>query len=193
MDRNLNGCFRASFLFLIGSLALSCNRSENQASTPTPTAEATLTPAATATPTPTPEATLSPAATASSTPTPEATLSPAATASPTPTPEAATLSPAPNVSNPSELQGEKRVVRKVLPAPPAAPASATMPDEAGMSRADRLRVQETLRRLGYYQGQADGIFGPLTRAAIRRFQSEIGATSTGRLTAEEASRLVNTD
>jgi len=67
-----------------------------------------------------------------------------------------------------------------------------MPDEAGMSGADRLRVQETLRRLGYYQGQADGIFGPLTRAAIRRFQSEIGATSTGRLTAEEASRLVNT-
>src|SRR6516162_3600164 len=205
MDRNLNGCLRAFFLFLIGSLAVSCNRSENQAPTPTPTPEATLTPAATATPTPTPEA----------------TLSPAATASPTPTPEAATLSPAPNVSNFSELQGEKRVVRKVLPAPPAAaettttaeptstptpastpsageatppaaPATATMPDEAGMSRADPLRVQETLRRLGYYQGQADGIFGPLTRAAIRRFQSEIGATSTGRLTAEEASRLVNT-
>ena len=202
MDRNLNGCFRAFFLFLIGSLAVSCNRSENQAPTPTPTPEATLTPAATATPTPAPEA----------------TLSPAATASPTPTPEDATLSPGPNVS---ESEGEKRVVRKVLPAPPAAaettttaeptltptpastpsagqatppvaPTAATIPDEAGMSRADRLRVQETLRRLGYYQGQADGIFGPLTRAGIRRFQSEIGATSTGRLTAEEASRLVNT-
>jgi len=236
MDRNLNGCLRAFFLFLIGSLAVSCNRSENQAPTPTPTPEATLTPAATATPTPTPEATLSPAATATPTPTPEATLSPAATAtptptpeatlspaataSPTPTPEAATLSPSPNVSNFSEFPVEKRI-RKVLPAPqataettttaeptltptpaatpsagqatpPAAPAAATMPLEAGMSRADRLRVQETLRRLGYYQGQADGIFGPLTRAAIRRFQSEIGATSTGRLTAEEASRLVNT-
>src|SRR6516225_3907077 len=102
MDRNLNGCFRASFLFLIGSLAVSCNRSENQAPTPTPTPEVTLTPAATATPTPTPEA----------------TLSPAATASPTPTPEAATLSPSPNVSNFSEFPVEK-CIRKVLPAPQA--------------------------------------------------------------------------
>src|SRR6516225_6896109 len=102
MDRNLNGCLRAFFLFLIGSLAVSCNRSENQAPTPTPTPEATLTPAATATPTPTPEA----------------TLSPAATASPTPTPEAATFSPAPNVSNFSEFPVEK-CIRKVLPAPQA--------------------------------------------------------------------------
>jgi peptidoglycan hydrolase-like protein with peptidoglycan-binding domain len=67
----------------------------------------------------------------------------------------------------------------------------TMPDEASMSQADRLRVQDTLHRLGYYEGQADGIFGPLTRAAIRRFQRDIGAATTGRLTAEEASRLVS--
>jgi hypothetical protein len=68
----------------------------------------------------------------------------------------------------------------------------TMPDEASMSNADRLQVQDTLRRLGYYKGQLDGIFGPLTRAAIRRFQGNIGAEMTGRLTAEEASRLVST-
>jgi peptidoglycan hydrolase-like protein with peptidoglycan-binding domain len=67
-----------------------------------------------------------------------------------------------------------------------------MPDEASMSRADRLRVQEALQRLGYYSGGADGVFGPLTRAAIRRFQGEIGTNTTGRLTAEEASRLVST-
>jgi peptidoglycan hydrolase-like protein with peptidoglycan-binding domain len=68
----------------------------------------------------------------------------------------------------------------------------TMPDEANMSDADRLRVQDTLRRLGYYKGQVDGVFGPLTRAAIRRFQGSVGAEMTGRLTAEEASRLVST-
>jgi peptidoglycan hydrolase-like protein with peptidoglycan-binding domain len=79
--------------------------------------------------------------------------------------------------------------------PPASPTNsplATMPDESRMPRADRVRVQETLRRLGYYKGNADSIFGPETREAIRRFQSSIGARMTGRLTAEEASRLVST-
>lgn len=60
-----------------------------------------------------------------------------------------------------------------------------------MSGAD-LRVQDALHRLGYYEGQVDGVFGPLTRTAIRRFQHNIGAEMTGHLTAEEASRLVST-
>jgi peptidoglycan hydrolase-like protein with peptidoglycan-binding domain len=66
-----------------------------------------------------------------------------------------------------------------------------MPDEARMSVADRRRVQEVLQRLGYYKGHVDDVFGPLTREAIRRFQRDIGAKATGRLTAEEASRLVS--
>jgi hypothetical protein len=36
------------------------------------------------------------------------------------------------------------------------------------------------------------MFGSETREAIRRFQSSIGARMTGRLTAEEAGRLVST-
>jgi peptidoglycan hydrolase-like protein with peptidoglycan-binding domain len=59
-----------------------------------------------------------------------------------------------------------------------------------MSEANRRQIQEALRRLDYYNGPVDGIFGPLTRAAIRRFQHEIGADVTGRATAEEANRLV---
>jgi peptidoglycan hydrolase-like protein with peptidoglycan-binding domain len=59
-----------------------------------------------------------------------------------------------------------------------------------MTDADRRRVQTTLARLGYYDGQVDGIFGPDTRAAIRRFQHEIHGEMTGRLTAEQATRLV---
>jgi peptidoglycan hydrolase-like protein with peptidoglycan-binding domain len=61
-----------------------------------------------------------------------------------------------------------------------------------MSEPDRRRVQEALHRLNYYQGHADGNFGTLTRAAIRRFQHDIGAEITGYLTAEEANRLVRT-
>jgi peptidoglycan hydrolase-like protein with peptidoglycan-binding domain len=67
-----------------------------------------------------------------------------------------------------------------------------MPAEDGMSDADRRQVQEALLRLDYFRGNADGVFGPVTRAAIRRFQKDIGAEITGRLTAQEASRLVQT-
>jgi peptidoglycan hydrolase-like protein with peptidoglycan-binding domain len=60
-----------------------------------------------------------------------------------------------------------------------------------MSAANRRQIQEALRRLNYYRGQADGIFGRQTRAAIRRFQQTIGAETTGRLTADQANRLVS--
>ena len=61
-----------------------------------------------------------------------------------------------------------------------------------MSEADRRQVQEMLQRLNYYQGPIDGKFGPLTRAAIRRFQDSIGVRSTGYLTAADATRLAST-
>jgi peptidoglycan hydrolase-like protein with peptidoglycan-binding domain len=60
-----------------------------------------------------------------------------------------------------------------------------------MSAADRRQIQTALRRLGYDPGAVDGVFGPQTRAAIRRFQQAIGAEPTGVITADEASRLVS--
>ena len=60
-----------------------------------------------------------------------------------------------------------------------------------MSESDRQQVQEALHRAGYDPGPADGVFGPLTRAAIRRFQKTIGTDPTGIITADEASRLVS--
>jgi Putative peptidoglycan binding domain/Caspase domain len=87
-----------------------------------------------------------------------------------------------------------------IPASPPAPAVApaqqpavpaiTMPEEAQYSDVDRRRVQAALRELGYYDGEVDGAFGPETRAAIRRYQHEIGASMTGTLTPGEATRLV---
>jgi hypothetical protein len=74
--------------------------------------------------------------------------------------------------------------------PPAAPAAiVTIPEEERMTDADRRRVQRALARLGYYDGQVDGVFGPDTRAAIRRYQHELGSAMTGRLSSEQASKL----
>ena len=56
-------------------------------------------------------------------------------------------------------------------------------DSAGrraVDGSDRRQVQTTLARLGYYDAQVDGVFGPDTRAAIRRYQHELGADD-GRL------------
>jgi peptidoglycan hydrolase-like protein with peptidoglycan-binding domain len=67
-----------------------------------------------------------------------------------------------------------------------------MPAEADMTDANRREVQEALRRLGYYRGPMDGIIGRRTRAAIHRFQQDIGAEPTGSLTADQATWLVST-
>lgn len=73
-------------------------------------------------------------------------------------------------------------------APPTAPA-VTMPEEDLMTLEHRRRMQEALKLLGYYNGPVDGVFGPETRAGIRRYQMQLMAEPTGRLTPEQASRL----
>lgn len=75
--------------------------------------------------------------------------------------------------------------------PAAPPLPSVLPAEAEMSESDRRQVQEALHRLGYYKGPVDGILGPRTRAAIRRFQQQdIGSKATGHLTADQANQLV---
>jgi hypothetical protein len=82
--------------------------------------------------------------------------------------------------------------------PPTAPPAAndpTTPPEVARPMADvttdtgRRSVQTDLQRLGYYAGSVDGIFGPDSRAAIRRLQHELGDSLTGRLTPAEIMQL----
>ena len=44
------------------------------------------------------------------------------------------------------------------------------------------QVQQTLHRLGYYNGNVDGDFGPNTQNALQRFQTSAGQPVTGTLT-----------
>ena len=82
-------------------------------------------------------------------------------------------------------------------------AGAVAPDSEGSSRAltpdqlieqeddltafERQRIQQALRLMDLYYGDIDGVFGPGTREAIRRFQGGLSVTATGYLT--EAERL----
>jgi peptidoglycan hydrolase-like protein with peptidoglycan-binding domain len=57
------------------------------------------------------------------------------------------------------------------PPPPAQPLA--------LSRAVISRVQLQLKAQGFDPGPADGLMGPKTRAALRRFQSARGLPATG--------------
>lgn len=50
-------------------------------------------------------------------------------------------------------------------------------------------VQEKLNAQGYNVGKADGIWGPRTTAALKKYQQENGLQATGRLNQETADAL----
>lgn len=82
-------------------------------------------------------------------------------------------------------------------APPAVPQAALVvpngpPELAALNPADARLVQLALQRLGYYAGKVDGVIGQDSLAAIRRYQHELGADMTGKLTKDQAGRLLST-
>ncbi len=82
------------------------------------------------------------------------------------------------------------IAASAKPAPKPAAAPVPFPAEADMTDPQRREVQAALLNLGYYDGAVDGIIGPNTRAAIRRYQHELHAPMTGVLTSAQATRLV---
>jgi TPR repeat protein len=50
--------------------------------------------------------------------------------------------------------------------------------------------QQALSALGYYTGEPDGSYGPITRRAVRDFQADMGYDQTGALTASETVSLM---
>ena len=59
----------------------------------------------------------------------------------------------------------------------------------GLDRPARRLIQQELRNEGFDPGTPDGLFGPRTRAAIRRWQEARGEQPTGYLTAAEVQAL----
>ena len=108
---------------------------------------------------------------------------PPPTPPPSAAPAAAAVQPAPPPPAPA--------VPAVSAPAPAPPPQLKMVGEDAMTDQDKRQVQVVLATLGYYSGRIDATFGPETRAAIRRYQYEIKAEMTGILTAEQATKLVN--
>lgn len=52
-------------------------------------------------------------------------------------------------------------------------------EEVFAATADTKQVQTVLKKWGYYTGKVDGINGPLTKAAVKRFQKKYGLTQDG--------------
>jgi hypothetical protein len=72
----------------------------------------------------------------------------------------------------------------------ASTAATPAPAATALGAADMRRVQLALQRLGYYGGKVDGVVGPDTLAAVRRYQHELRSEMTGQLSAEQAARLL---
>jgi hypothetical protein len=82
-------------------------------------------------------------------------------------------------------------VPAVPPVETAAAPPGPLPGEEQMTSEQRRVVQQALAHLGYYDAAVDGVFGPETRAAIRRWQHEVHTPMTGHLTAAEAGKLAS--
>jgi formylglycine-generating enzyme required for sulfatase activity len=68
-----------------------------------------------------------------------------------------------------------------------------MPERAlGLKRADRVLIQRGLNGLKLDAGPADGLYGPKTRGALRKWQVLKGLAATGYVTADQAKALVAT-
>lgn len=61
--------------------------------------------------------------------------------------------------------------------------------DLNLTRNDRSRVQEQLSFLGFNTRGIDGLFGPATRAALTRWQSQNERQASGFLTAQDMQRL----
>ncbi|MCH9807380.1 MAG: peptidoglycan-binding protein [Alphaproteobacteria bacterium] len=77
------------------------------------------------------------------------------------------------------------------PAKPAASnVDALQVVEALLGRSKKKQLQRRMKKLGFYKGPIDAIFGDLTRQGIRDYQADLGEEPTGYLTPSQIQSLV---
>ena len=62
-------------------------------------------------------------------------------------------------------------------------------DGGGEETVDVASAQRLLKAHGLYQGPVDGVFGPATEEAVRRFEAKQGRAETGRITPSLMSQM----
>jgi formylglycine-generating enzyme required for sulfatase activity len=84
--------------------------------------------------------------------------------------------------------------RSAAVSPPAvvSPDGLSAERALGLKRADRVLIQRGLNGLKLDAGPADGLYGPKTRDAVRKWQVSKGYSGTGYLTRDQAKALVAT-
>ena len=91
-----------------------------------------------------------------------------------------TVTPSPTTPrSPRPAESDSTAPSSVLPSTGSVSLDALTSDQRQLAR-----VQAMLSGYGYYMGDVDGVDGPLTRLAIRRFQAVRRLTVTGTVTSE---------
>ena len=62
-------------------------------------------------------------------------------------------------------------------------------DLAALSRSQMIELQTALNQRGFDSGAPDGVMGPATREALRRYQRSVGLPADGYPTLELLQRL----
>ncbi|MCB1099386.1 MAG: His-Xaa-Ser repeat protein HxsA [Verrucomicrobiae bacterium] len=103
----------------------------------------------------------------------------------------ATPAPAPTPAPRSSRNESSTPPSSILPSSPAttpqtllSPNSTAPAPSATQIRTTIMQVQISLLAAGYYDGEIDGIIGPMTRDAIERYQRDNGMAVTGTITPE---------
>jgi peptidoglycan hydrolase-like protein with peptidoglycan-binding domain len=100
----------------------------------------------------------------------------------------ATADPAPPAPAPTPLEIETpktAVPQELAPVPPL------VADLDILAREDAARVQQRLAELGYYNGIADGVWGPRSRNALREFRRAQGLGTDDRWDSETQAALMS--